>query len=134
MYLFDTDILSNIIRKRPDPVLISRIAATPRNHQHTTTITVGELAYGAHRSDRPEYFMEKLNKIILPQVIVLSFDGESALIYGEIRAHLEKKGISLSEPDLRIASISMKNNLTLVTGNISHFSRIKDLALENWLK
>jgi len=134
MYLFDTDILSNIIKKMPDPVLLSRIAATPGEHQHTTTITVGELAYGAHKSDKPDYFMEKLKKIILPQVIVLNFDEESALIYGKTRAQLEKKGVSLSEPDLRIASISMRNNLILVTGNRAHFSRIKDLAIENWLK
>jgi tRNA(fMet)-specific endonuclease VapC len=133
MYLLDTDILSNIIRKKPDPSLMSIIAAIPREHQHTTTITIGELAYGAHKSDRPEYFMDKLKKIILPQVIILDFDEESALVYGKVRAELEKKGSSLSEPDLRIASIGIKNNLILVTGNVSHFSRIKDLIVENWL-
>lgn len=133
MFLFDTDILSNIIRKKPDPSLICRIADTPGEHQHTTTINVGELAYGAFKSDRPDYFMEKLINIILPQVIVLSFDEESAFVYGRVRALLEKSGISLSEPDLRIASICIKNKLILVTGNISHFSRIDGLTVENWL-
>lgn len=133
MYLFDTDILSNIIRKKPDPSLICRIADTPGDHQHTTTINVGELAYGAFKSNRPAYFMEKLKNIILPQVIVLSFDEESAFVYGRVRALLEKGGISLSEPDLRIASICMKNKLILVTGNTTHFSRIAGLTVENWL-
>ncbi|MHC9540893.1 MAG: type II toxin-antitoxin system VapC family toxin [Vulcanimicrobiota bacterium] len=133
MYLFDTDILSNIIRKKPDPSLICKIIDTPGEYQHTTTINVGELVYGAFKSDRPEYFMEKLINIILPQVIVLSFDEESAFVYGRVRALLEKSGISLSEPDLRIASICIKNKLILVTGNTSHFSRIAGLTVENWL-
>ena len=34
--------------------------------------------------------------------------------------------------DLLIASTAMYMNLSLVTNNKAHFSRIKDLVLENW--
>jgi predicted nucleic acid-binding protein len=34
---------------------------------------------------------------------------------------------------LRIASIVLANDLTLVSGNVRHFFRVPNLRLENWL-
>ncbi|MCP4148878.1 MAG: type II toxin-antitoxin system VapC family toxin [bacterium] len=34
--------------------------------------------------------------------------------------------------DLMIASICLANNVTLVTNNLKHFSRIEELPIENW--
>ena len=42
-------------------------------------------------------------------------------------------GRRLDEPDLRIASIALSRNLTVITGNVRHFSRVPGLRLENWL-
>ncbi|MDP9373953.1 MAG: type II toxin-antitoxin system VapC family toxin, partial [Chloroflexota bacterium] len=53
--------------------------------------------------------------------------------YGTLRAELEAAGTPLAEPDLRIASIALTHDLTLVTGNLRHFGRISGLAVENWL-
>jgi tRNA(fMet)-specific endonuclease VapC len=46
---------------------------------------------------------------------------------------LEERGLPLADADLRIAAIALANDLTLVTGNVRHFRRIPDLAVENWL-
>jgi hypothetical protein len=37
------------------------------------------------------------------------------------------------EPDLRIASIALANDLVLVTGNVRHFRRVPGLVIEDWL-
>jgi predicted nucleic acid-binding protein len=50
------------------------------------------------------------------------------------KAYLSKKGIGCSEPDLRIASIALRNKLILVTGNTRHFKVIPKLEVENWIK
>jgi tRNA(fMet)-specific endonuclease VapC len=55
-------------------------------------------------------------------------------MYGKLRARLERVGTPVSEPDLRIASIALNLQLTLVTGNVRHFSRIPGLNVENWLR
>lgn len=34
---------------------------------------------------------------------------------------------------MRIASIALSHDLTLVTGNVRHFDRVPDLTIENWL-
>lgn len=134
MFLFDTDILSNILKRDPSPSVLKRLAAIPAKEQFTTTITVGEMVYGAYRSKRPDYFLEKLAQSVWPNVNILSFDETSAYTYGKLRAELEKKGTPLTEADLRIASIALTYNLTLVTGNTKHFSKIPELKIENWLK
>ena len=133
MYLFDTDILSNILKKNPSPGLLKRLASVPLEAQFTSAVTVGELIYGAHKSDRPGYFLNKLDALVWPNVTILGFDAKGAHVYGRIRAELEQAGTPLSEPDLRIASIALGNDLTLVTGNVKHFQRLSALTVENWL-
>ncbi len=134
MYLFDTDALSRIIRRNPSISFIKKLASVPPRQQFTTAITVGEMIYGAHKSNRPAYFISKLNSLVWPNIQILPFDRDSAEIYGKIRAELEKKGTPLTEPDIRIASIALCHKLVLVTGNVKHFSRISRLTIENWLK
>jgi len=56
-----------------------------------------------------------------------------AEIYGRLRADLERRGVPLNDTDLMIASIALRHDLTLVTGNPRHFSRLPGLKLENWL-
>lgn len=134
MFLFDTDILSNILKKNPSPTLLRRIAIIPSDQQFTSTITVGEMIYGAYKSGRPSYFLEKLDKLVLPNVNILSFDEASAYTYGKLRAEIEKKGTPLTEPDLRIASIAITYNLTIVSGNVRHFFKIPGVKVENWIE
>ena len=133
MYLFDTDTLSNLVKRSPSSVLLSRLARIRRGDQFTTTITVGEMVYGAYKSDRPYYFLDKLNRLLLPKLTVLSFDEPAAREYGRLRATLEKAGTPMAEPDLRIASICLVRDLTLITGNVSHFSKVPGLRVENWM-
>ncbi|MBI5026642.1 MAG: type II toxin-antitoxin system VapC family toxin [Nitrospirae bacterium] len=134
MFLFDTDVLSNILRKNPSSDLLLRLSQLTPEEQFTTTITVGELVYGAYKSNRPEYFLEKLDRFVWPNVNILPFDDESAYKYGKLRAEMEKKGRVVMEPDLRIASIALASGLTLVTGNIKHFLKIPGLKVENWIR
>jgi tRNA(fMet)-specific endonuclease VapC len=133
MYLFDTDTISQIIKKNPSISFIKRLAAIPPEYQSTTSITVGELVYGAYKSNKPSYFIEKLNSMVWPNITILPFDEDAAQIYGRVRADLEKKGITVTEPDLRIASIALTHNVTVITGNIKHFSKVPGLKVENWL-
>lgn len=133
MYLFDTDALSQIIKKDPSMVFIRKLASIEPEQQFTSSITVGELVYGAHRSGRPEYFIEKLEKLVWPNINILSFDEGAAKVYGRLRADLEKQGTPLSEPDLRIASIALHHELTVITGNLKHFSKVPGLGVENWI-
>jgi predicted nucleic acid-binding protein len=133
MYLFDTDIITNVLKKQPSQCLLERLALLPKHQQHISTVTVSEIVYGAMKSSRPAYHLNNLEKVLLPSVNVVSFDSKAACVCGRLRAELEKKGQPLDLADLEIASIAIAEDLILITGNIRHFCRIEGLRLENWL-
>lgn len=47
MYLLDTNILSDFMKKSPSPKLLERMSSVSTQDQFTSSITLGELAYGA---------------------------------------------------------------------------------------
>lgn len=134
MYLLDTDILSNLLRPVPSTNLATRLAAIAGEALFTSSITLGELVYGAHRQGpRGRLLLERIDQVLLPGRPVLPFDDAAARRYGELRAELERRGTPLDEADLRVAAIALARNLAVVTGNARHFRRVPGLAVENWL-
>ena len=133
MYLFDTDIITNIFKKQPSKNLLKKLASTSKKQQFISTITISEIVYGAWKCSNPQHHLTNLEKILLPSVNILGFDTKSAYVCGRLRAGLEKEGTPLALADLEIAAITIANELTLVSGNTRHFARIEGLKLENWL-
>ncbi|MBL0715235.1 MAG: PIN domain-containing protein [Desulfosarcina sp.] len=133
MYLFDTDVISNIFKPHPSELLLGKLGRLEQRDQYISTITIKEIVYGAVKSDRTEYHLRNLEELLLPSVNIASFDTKAAFICGHLRAALERQGRTLSLADMEIAAIAMANNFTLITGNIKHFERVKGLKLDNWL-
>jgi tRNA(fMet)-specific endonuclease VapC len=137
MYLFDTDILSQLAKKRRPEILLSRLAQTPLASQFTSAVNVAEIYYGIFAMKGPESHHERLLEFfggqVFPRLTILPFDEEDALTYGRLKASLERKGQPRFEPDLQIAAIALRNRLTVVTGNVRHFAGIPGLKVENWL-
>ena len=133
MFLFDTDILSSIAKPRPSPLLIRKLALVPQRLRFTSTITVGEIYFGAFRVDRGPAILEYFEERIFPSLAILPFDLESARIFGRVKARLEKAGAIISDTDLFIAAVALRHGMTLVTGNIKHFAGIPRLKVENWI-
>lgn len=135
MYLLDTDTLSGLIKRTPPTSLVSRLAQVPPEQQFTSSITVGELVYGARRlGDQGINLASRIERLLLANLTVLSFDVDTARRYGETRALLESRGRPMGQADLMIASIALTHGLTLVTGNIRHFRQVPSLDVENWLQ
>ncbi len=132
MYVFDTDAVSAILRGRLPPASRRRLAGLARSERGTTAITVGELRYGVARIGLPERPTAAIEAFV-DAVEVLPFGREVANRYGELRAHLERRGTRLDDADLQIAATCLVRGATLVTGNVKHFARVKGLHIENWL-
>ena len=133
-YLLDTDILSNLLRRAPSTTLVRRLASVDPDEQFTSSITVGELVYGAHRvPDRRDLLLQRIDEALGTDLPVLAFDDRAARHYGRLRADLERSGTPIGDADLRIAAIAMTHELTVVTANMRHFVRVPGLTVENWL-
>jgi len=133
MYLLDTIILSNLVKKAPSSLLLKKLKEIPEDLVATSAINTGEIFYGAFRSPHRDRILAFFAEKVFPHLEILSFDDRTALAYGELKASLEKKGLTRSETDLRIAAIALQHRLTLVTGNTRHFDNIPGLKVENWL-
>src|SRR5215207_4252885 len=136
MYLLDTDILSNLMKRAPASALVARLARVPPEDQFTSSVTLGELRYGAHRSSRTAALLERIEETLLPELPILPFDAAAARRYGELRAELERRGTPIGDADTRVVSIALSRGLTVVTGNERHFQQIpaRDTELAEGLR
>jgi tRNA(fMet)-specific endonuclease VapC len=129
--LLDTNVLVNILR-RPAGKLAERVARVAPGSRATASVCIAELLYGAARSSREADERLLIEGVIVPQIVVLSFDLAAAREYGRLRLSLERQGRPIEESDLQIASIALAHDLTLITGNVKHFSHVPGLRVEDW--
>ncbi len=129
-YLFDTDAISESMRRKPNETYARWLSRVPREDQYTSSVVVGELYKGAYRSPRKEDLLQRIERDVLPRLTVLPYEVEDAKVYGEIRAELEAAGNIPGELDLLIGAAALRHGLKVVTGNIEHFKRIRGLEVE----
>jgi tRNA(fMet)-specific endonuclease VapC len=130
VYLLDTNICIYIINNRP-PKVAEVFADVDIDTIGISTITVAELRYGATKSQLGERNVRAL-ELFLRSLASYVFDDEAARQYALLRSHLEGQGTPIGPLDTLIAAHALGLNAVLVTNNIKEFSRVPDLALENW--
>ena len=130
LYLPDTNVWIHHLNPAPS-IVKTRLSACPPSQIALCDVVKAELYYGAYKSARCEENL-KLLKTLFPDFVSFAFDGETAQIFGDIRADLSRKGTPIGPYDLQIAAIALDNDCILVTHNTGEFSRIAGLKLEDW--
>jgi tRNA(fMet)-specific endonuclease VapC len=130
IWLPDTNVWIRLLSPLPSPV-------KARMHGHNPSalalcsVVVGELYYGAYKSQRREENLALVDQLIR-QFPLIPFDSRAARHFGEIHADLARKGKPIGPYDLQIAAIALANDYTLVTHNVGGFSRVPGLRMEDW--
>jgi predicted nucleic acid-binding protein len=132
-FLFDTDAISEVFKRRPHPSYLRWLAMVPRAEQYTSAISIGELFRGAFGSSSPEKHLDNIESRLLPNITVLPYDVAVARVYGEVQVRLAELGKSLADADLQIAATAIHHGLELVTGNLRHFERVPGLRIHRAL-
>ena len=130
-FLLDTNICIYIIKQKPREVL-QKFNTYRVGDIGVSSITVAELEFGVQKSQFPARNQQALTQFLLPLKIV-DFDRAAAIVYGNIRAKLEKQGTPIGSLDTLIAAHAVSLDVTLVTNNVKEFNRISNLQLENWV-
>ena len=130
MYLLDTNICIYAMNGR-HPNLNEHLLSISPNRIFVSSITVGELEYGAAKSHWGERTRELMHAF-LANFTILPFTEEDAVLFGRFRAHLAASGTPIGAYDVMIAAQGVARNLTVVTHNTGEFSRIPDIRLEDW--
>ncbi len=129
-YMLDTNVCINVIKSRP-PHVGERFTAEATG-LCISTVTLGELLYGAEKSARRAENRSTVERFIA-RLDVLPFDDDASDHFAEIRASLEQKGTPIGSYDLMIAGHARSRGLTLVTNNTREFNRVEGLRIEDWL-
>lgn len=128
-FLLDTNYCIHFIRGRAWARLA--LARVQVMDVAISAVTVGELHEGAHRSDFPAKEMAKTEAFLKPFEII-PLGREEAMAWGLLEARLRMDGNPIEAEDSMIAATAHKHGLTLVTGNLKHFARVKGLRVVDW--
>ena len=130
-YLLDTDTCSYIM-KRSRPALLERVMGFSPGELKLSTVSLYELEFGVRRSGHSARLRRVIEAFVM-NVEVLPFDSAAAREAGGIRAALTAAGTIIGAYDLFIAGHCLAIGARLVTNNVREFSRVKHLAVENWM-
>jgi tRNA(fMet)-specific endonuclease VapC len=130
-YLLDSNICISIAKGQQLAVR-NRFEAHTLNELAMSIITVGELRFGAEKSqsrERALATMAQLVQMIQPCALPMA----AAEHYGHVRATLQQQGLPIGNNDLWLAAHALAEGWTLVTNNTREFSRVPGLRVENWV-
>ena len=124
-YLLDSDVIINHFR------LKARLQETiVKSGASISIITHAELMYEAYKSIYKQKSLEILNEFLQSfHIEIIPLNEEIIVTYADIKTSLEEKGQKLDEFDLLIAATAKISQLTLVTHNLKHFSRVPQLEI-----
>jgi tRNA(fMet)-specific endonuclease VapC len=128
--LLDTDICIELLRGNYN------VIERRRSYDEEVAIsfmTVAELFYGAEKSNDKGKNTNLVEEFLLTVNIIHS-DLEILIKFGKLKTSLGKAGNILSDADIFIAATSIVKCNMLITGNVSHFKRIEELRIENWIR
>ena len=117
-YLCDTNVVSELVRKDPDPGVVAWL-----NRQSSialSAVTVEEIAYGLAWKPRPRVH-RWFEGFVRTLAHVLPVTDEIARRSGELRGGFQARGESRSMADTLIAATAQRHQLTLATRNTRDF-------------
>lgn len=130
-FLLDSNFCIACLRRKPWALLV--LGSVPLASVAVSSLTVGELALGAHLSEVPAREQAKVEAFLRP-IQVLPFGREEAYRWASLDALLRRKGNRIETEDALIAATALVHGMTVVTSNSKHFERVKGLKVVDWEK
>ena len=137
MIVLDTNVISALMRREPDPAVVAWLDGLPPESVWTTSITVFELrlgleilAAGRRRRQLEMAFVKALEEGFEGRV--LPFDQAAGEAAGRIAAERRRAGRTVEIRDVQIAGICNVRKATLATGNTRHFEGCGLVLVNPW--
>jgi len=135
--ILDTNVLSELIRPRPNPAVVEWIDRQNASDVRITAITAAELRAGVallpvgrRRSDLQLHIEALLDETFAGYV--LPFDDQSATPYAEIVSGRRNQGRPIAFQDAQIGAICLRHRMTLATRNTRDFEDAGIDLIDPW--
>lgn len=130
LYMLDTNSCIYLMKQRSAAVL-NRMRRFRTSEIGLSVMTVAELQYGVAKSASKERNQAALEAFLLP-LDIAEFTVDTALVYGQVRAELARRGLPIGPIDTLIAAHALSLDVPLVTNNTREFERVSGLRVEDW--
>lgn len=136
-FLLDTNVISEAVKDLPEPKVLAWLSAQALSDLHLSAVSLGELVRGVARlpDGRRRERLEQWVSQHLPREFagrVLPLDHEAAVIWGEMMGEGDRMGRPRAAVDAQIAAIARRNDLVLVTRNVTDFRDLEVQLLNPW--
>ena len=130
-FLLDTNIISELIRPKPDQNVVSWIADRMASELFITSMTIGALTRGAQKIGNNKRGLRLQNWIahdVMHQFDhrILAFDTKAAIDWGFLMGDGDRLGLTMPAADAQIAAVARVNRLSIATRNTKDFERMLD--------
>jgi toxin FitB len=136
-YLLDTNCISEAVRLRPEPRVISWLQTADESLLYLSVLTLGEIRKGVAalaQSKRRTLLESWLDTELVARFSarILSIDAAIADRWGSLAARAGSKGRSLSTVDGLLAATAIHHNLTIVSRNDTDFAGLQVPLFNPW--
>jgi len=136
--LLDTNVLSELLRPRPDQGVLAWFAAQPADSMFVSAITEAEMRLGVRllpAGKRRDILQNALDTIFGEDFAgrVLPFDSAAASAYASIVSARRGSGRPISQFDAQIASIALCRGASLATRNLTDFEGCGLVLTDPWV-
>jgi toxin FitB len=136
MIVVDTNVMSELMRAAPDPIVTAWVRRQPTGSMFTTAVTVAEIRYGierlseGRRRDDLRSVADELFAAFTDQI--LPFDTAAAAEYAALVAGRDRAGLPIDGFDAQIAAICRSRRAELATRNVKDFASTGIDVLDPW--
>ena len=137
MIVLDTNVLSELIRPIPAPVVVAWLQNQPRIGLFTTTVSRGEMLLGVWslpEGQRRRLLNDHVRAIFDQDMAgrILSFDANAADAFAAITVERRTQGRPISQFDAMIAGIARSRGAQLATRNVRDFEGCGITLIDPW--
>jgi predicted nucleic acid-binding protein len=137
MIVLDTNVLSALMRREPEPTVVAWLDRQPSESVWTTAVTVFEIRFGLELlppSRRRRQLEDAFARAVTEDFAgrVLPFDQEAAREAAWRAAERRASGKPVDFRDIQIAGVVAARRATLATHNVRHFQGLGIELVDPW--
>ena len=136
-YLLDTCLISELVKREPNPAVLSWLDARDEQTLFLSVLTLGELQKGISKlpdGARKDELRAWVEHDLVERFVgrMLTIDQETAQCWGQLQGESEQRGETLPVMDSLIAASAKTHGLMVVTRNVKDMERCQVRGCNPW--